>query len=83
MSTLSPPVPLEHPENQARVDWIQDISSQPDFDYPHEFYEHTEVLWKDKGVQVWRSIQLRYLKIQIQYIFIYVALIKRVVAGYI
>lgn len=51
MSTLSPPVPLEHPENQARVDWIQDISSQTDFDYPQEFYEHTESLWKDKGIQ--------------------------------
>lgn len=22
----------------------------PDFNYPPEFYEHTEELWKDKGV---------------------------------
>lgn len=104
MSTLSPPIALEHPENQVRVDYIQDVASQHDFDYPpvsrdayyvssksfsslvvtfffksnfcfildilkhkffnasefnveflfllvQEFYEHTEVLWKDKGVQ--------------------------------
>lgn len=23
----------------------------PDFNYPPEFYEHTEELWKDRGVQ--------------------------------
>ncbi|KAH1000605.1 hypothetical protein HUJ04_012912 [Dendroctonus ponderosae] len=51
MSTLSPPVPLEKSENQVRVDWIQDVATGPDFDYPSEFYEHTEALWKDKGVQ--------------------------------
>lgn len=71
MSTLVPPVQLESADNQWRVDYIQDIASNPDFDYPpvsgdhpsrltliaffhssQEFYEHTEVLWKDKGVQV-------------------------------
>lgn len=52
MSTLTPPVQLEKPENQVRVDWIQDCATGPDFDYPPEFYEHTEALWKDKGVQV-------------------------------
>lgn len=51
MSTLSPPVPLEKSENQARVDWIQDCATGPDFDYPPEFYEHTERLWRDRGVQ--------------------------------
>lgn len=51
MSTLVPPVQLEDGENQWRVDYIQDVASQPDFDYPTEFYEHTEILWKDKGVQ--------------------------------
>lgn len=56
MSTLSPPVPLEKPENQARVDWIQDCATGPDFDYPPEFYDHTEALWKDKGVQVKENI---------------------------
>jgi len=34
MSTLNPPVHVENPENQFRVDYIQDVASQPDFDYP-------------------------------------------------
>lgn len=34
MSTLTPPVPLQNPENQFRVDYIQDVASQHDFDYP-------------------------------------------------
>lgn len=50
MSTLIPSVQLEHQENQWRVDYIQDVASTPDFDYPPEFYEHTEILWKDRGV---------------------------------
>ncbi|OWF48065.1 Guanine nucleotide-binding protein G(s) subunit alpha [Mizuhopecten yessoensis] len=51
MSSLNPPVLLEKPENQSRVDYMQERASQPDFEYPPEFYEHTEILWKDKGVQ--------------------------------
>ncbi|KAK7869562.1 hypothetical protein R5R35_003356 [Gryllus longicercus] len=51
MSTLTPPIPLEKASNQSRVDYIQDVASQHDFDYPPEFYEHTEILWKDRGVQ--------------------------------
>lgn len=51
MSTLNPPVLLENTDNQFRVDYMQDVASQKDFDYPTEFYEHTELLWKDKGVQ--------------------------------
>ncbi|RWS29981.1 guanine nucleotide-binding protein-like protein, partial [Leptotrombidium deliense] len=51
MSTLVPAVHLEHAENQWRVDYIQDVASSPDFDYPSEFYEHTEILWRDRGVQ--------------------------------
>lgn len=34
MSTLVPPVQLENPDNQWRVDYIQDVASNPDFDYP-------------------------------------------------
>ncbi|KAH3776513.1 hypothetical protein DPMN_177941, partial [Dreissena polymorpha] len=51
MSVLNPPVMLENPDNQFRVNYIQNESMVPDFDYPTEFYEHTEILWKDKGVQ--------------------------------
>ncbi|XP_046865732.1 G protein alpha s subunit isoform X1 [Drosophila tropicalis] len=50
MSTLNPPVALEKKENEPRVEYIQDYASSPDFNYPPEFYEHTEELWKDKGV---------------------------------
>ncbi|XP_043214049.1 guanine nucleotide-binding protein G(s) subunit alpha-like isoform X1 [Amphibalanus amphitrite] len=51
MSTLSPPIPLEKTENEARVNYVQDVASQPYFDYPPEFYDHVEALWQDKGVQ--------------------------------
>lgn len=51
MSTLTPPIALENPAHQFRVDYIQDVASSKDFDYPDEFYEHTEILWKDQGVQ--------------------------------
>lgn len=34
MSTLSPPIQLAEPQNQFRLDYIQDVSSSPDFDYP-------------------------------------------------
>ena len=34
MSTLNPPVKLENPANKAKVDYIQDKASQPDFEYP-------------------------------------------------
>ncbi|KAK0076871.1 hypothetical protein PV325_004750 [Microctonus aethiopoides] len=51
MSTLTPPVSLENHVNQSRVDYVLDVSSSPDFDYPSEFYEIVETLWKDRGVQ--------------------------------
>ncbi|XP_076043285.1 G protein alpha s subunit [Oratosquilla oratoria] len=51
MSTLTPPIALENPEHQFRVDYIQDDASKKDFNYPAEFYEHTEILWNDRGVQ--------------------------------
>lgn len=36
MSTLSPPVALEKPENQARVDYIQDYASgEISTNHPH------------------------------------------------
>jgi len=34
MSTLTPPVTLEDPSNQSRVDYVLEVSSSPDFDYP-------------------------------------------------
>lgn len=34
MSTLTPPVTLEDSKNQSKVDYVLDVSSSPDFDYP-------------------------------------------------
>ncbi|CAI9737960.1 nucleotide-binding G(s) subunit alpha [Octopus vulgaris] len=51
MSTLNPPVELDDSSLMHHVNYIQEIASQQDFDYPAEFYEHTEILWRDKGVQ--------------------------------
>ncbi len=34
MSTINPPVALENPQDKFRVDYIQDVASAHDFDYP-------------------------------------------------
>nr|XP_060616222.1 guanine nucleotide-binding protein G(s) subunit alpha-like [Anolis sagrei ordinatus] len=51
MGRLEPPVELANPENQFRIDYILNVSSQPDFDFPPEFYEHTKALWQDEGMK--------------------------------
>lgn len=37
MSTLNPPIALERPENQARVDYIQDYASGKHCGYAQNF----------------------------------------------
>lgn len=34
MSTLTPPVTLGDMSNQSRMDYVLEVSSSPDFDYP-------------------------------------------------
>jgi len=34
MSTINPPVELEDPDKQFRLEYIQNIATQADFDYP-------------------------------------------------
>ncbi len=34
MSTLTPPVKIGDPNNQSRVDYIHEVATAPDFDYP-------------------------------------------------
>lgn len=34
MSTLNPPVELDDPSLKFRVNYIQEVASQPDFNYP-------------------------------------------------
>ncbi|KAG9491309.1 guanine nucleotide-binding protein G(s) subunit alpha-like [Eleutherodactylus coqui] len=51
MRELSPPVELANPDNQFRIDYIMNLTSHADFDFPLEFYEHTKALWQDEGVK--------------------------------
>lgn len=34
MNTLTPPVKIGDPSNQSRVDYIHEVATAPDFDYP-------------------------------------------------
>lgn len=34
MSNLDPPIELEKPKNKERVEYIHNVSTLPDFDYP-------------------------------------------------
>ncbi|RZC37743.1 guanine nucleotide-binding protein G(s) subunit alpha-like [Asbolus verrucosus] len=52
MSSITPPVKLDNPENETMAKWVLDHATKQDFDYPEEFYQYTKILWKDKGVQV-------------------------------
>jgi len=40
MSTINPPVDLEDPSKQNRLEYIQNIATQADFDYPQVAYTH-------------------------------------------
>eukprot|EP00064_Thunnus_orientalis_P015941 superscaffoldBa00003059_g16004 len=51
MSTLTPPVQLACPENQHRIEYVLNLVSQKDFDFPSEFYDHAKTLWLDEGVK--------------------------------
>ncbi|XP_063072063.1 guanine nucleotide-binding protein G(s) subunit alpha-like isoform X2 [Engraulis encrasicolus] len=51
MGSLAPPVPVASPANQRCIEYISRLSSQKDFDFTPEFYEHTKCLWQDSGVR--------------------------------
>lgn len=51
MSSIDPAVTCATPENEARRSWLLQYSSGSEFDYSMEFYETTEQLWRDAGVQ--------------------------------
>uniref|UniRef100_A0A671VNJ3 Guanine nucleotide-binding protein G(s) subunit alpha n=1 Tax=Sparus aurata TaxID=8175 RepID=A0A671VNJ3_SPAAU len=51
MSTLTPPVQLACPENRYRIEYILNLVTQKDFEFPSEFYEHAKTLWQDEGVR--------------------------------
>jgi len=48
---ITPPVQFEHPENQSRAIYILTTAQELEFDYPPEFFENAEILWRDAGVQ--------------------------------
>lgn len=56
MSQLDPPIQLADPANKFRVEYMQNMAAGqgvPDTgDYPKEFYDHAESLWKDAGVKL-------------------------------
>jgi len=59
MSTLTPPVTLENAAtNQFRVDYIQDVASQPDFDYPPVSLFSVCIPWPDPSSFLEDSLRL-------------------------
>ncbi len=51
MPGLDPPVVCADPALEAKRTWLLEYNGRPDFDYTSEFYEATEALWSDGGVQ--------------------------------
>ncbi|EFN63839.1 Guanine nucleotide-binding protein G(s) subunit alpha [Camponotus floridanus] len=51
MSTLTPPVTLEDPANQSRMDYVLEVSSSPDFDYPPIQLENTNQILIVKSIK--------------------------------
>ncbi|PAA63865.1 hypothetical protein BOX15_Mlig001398g1 [Macrostomum lignano] len=51
MSGLNPPIELGDPGNSDSLEFMHSSASRPDFDYPPEFFRHTQALWSDSGVQ--------------------------------
>ena len=51
MPNIDPPVRCADPALEAQRSWLMEYNTQPDFEYNTEFYEATEALWADAGVQ--------------------------------
>jgi guanine nucleotide-binding protein G(s) subunit alpha len=51
MTSINPPEQLESEANRVALEYMQEVASQPDFDYPQVFYEHCKALWADAGVR--------------------------------
>lgn len=43
---------LDDESLQPKLDWIIDRASEANFDYPPEFWTYTDLLWRDKGIQL-------------------------------
>lgn len=52
MPNLDPPVSIEDPDNETRLEYLREVVARPGFDdYSPEFFEIVENLWNDPGVQ--------------------------------
>lgn len=52
MKKLIPPIKVGCAENEKRIEWIQDnMSDEDNVVYSEEFFDHVEILWRDKGIQ--------------------------------
>lgn len=51
MPQLQPPVLLANPDNQQHVAYLMNVATRDNFEYSQEFYDRTEILWRDAGVQ--------------------------------
>ena len=51
MPMIAPPVTCSTPEAEDRRRWLLEYVTSSEFDYTQEFYDTTEMLWRDPGVQ--------------------------------
>ena len=51
MTNVDPPVTTSDPALDSTRTWLLEYNGRPEFDYNTEFYEATESLWADVGVQ--------------------------------
>ena len=51
MSTIDPPLTVEKAESVVAHQYVLRECPLTDFDYPPEFWEHTELLWADQNVK--------------------------------
>ena len=51
MGNIDPPLTLDRPESVPSHEFILHECPATDFDYPPEFWEHTERLWEDPAMK--------------------------------
>ncbi|VDO93617.1 unnamed protein product [Soboliphyme baturini] len=51
MSQLVPPIPFENVANEQNAHYVTEAASISNYNYPDEFFDHVNALWKDAGVR--------------------------------
>ena len=49
MDIIEPGLKLDNEDNNGRAEWLLKYATCNDFEYPHEFYDHVNALWHDRG----------------------------------